>query len=63
MYYISCSPPLNNIASIRAETVHIHTSQVIVIIWCIKTPKGVSTLSWLWDLRDSVTWRAMPAVV
>jgi hypothetical protein len=26
-------------------------------------PEGVSILSWWWGLRDTVTWRAMPAVV
>jgi hypothetical protein len=30
---------------------------------CTVPTKGVSTLLWRWGLRDSVTWRVMPAVV
>jgi hypothetical protein len=33
------------------------------LIKIIPPTKGVSTLLWWWGLRDSVTWRAMPAVV
>lgn len=36
---------------------------IIMVVNYHTPPKGVSTLSWWWGLRDSVTYRAMPAVV
>jgi hypothetical protein len=42
---------------IRAEC------QDLVLLVSVRPPKVVSTLSWRWGLCDSVTLRAMPAVV
>jgi hypothetical protein len=36
---------------------------VLISTICVYPPKGVSTLPWWWGLCDSVTRRAMPAVV
>jgi hypothetical protein len=38
-------------------------TSVVTASSLILPPKCVSALSWWWGLLDSVTWRAMPAVV